>query len=173
MEMEKKKSIYRWMRVAHRDIGFFVIGLTIIYCISGILLTFRDTDFLKSETQMEKTLEPGLAANQLGRALHLRNLNLQRETDTEIRFAGGVYNKETGQASYVSKELPLIVQKLNGLHVTSSRDARHYLTVLYACCLLFLGISSFWMYKPGHASFRRGIVLATLGGALSILLILA
>ena len=43
MEEQEKKSINHFVRSLHRDIGFFVIGLTIIYSISGIVLTYRDT----------------------------------------------------------------------------------------------------------------------------------
>ncbi len=68
----KSVSVYRWMRILHRDIGFFVIGLTIIYCISGIVLTYRKTDFLKSETKVTRKIKPELQAEQLGEVLRLR-----------------------------------------------------------------------------------------------------
>ena len=45
MEQKEKKSIHYYMRGLHRDIGFFLIGLTLIYSISGVLLIYRDTDF--------------------------------------------------------------------------------------------------------------------------------
>lgn len=35
------KNIQHYMRVLHRDIGFFVIALTVIYCVSGIILTYE------------------------------------------------------------------------------------------------------------------------------------
>lgn len=49
MEKKEKKSINHYMRSLHRDIGFFVIGLIVIYSISGVVLIYRDTNFLKHD----------------------------------------------------------------------------------------------------------------------------
>lgn len=171
MENMKSKSIYRWMRILHRDIGFFVIGLTVIYCISGIMLTYRDTDFLKSKTQIEKTIDSGLKENQLGMVLHLKEMQVLREDEKEILFSSGSYNKETGAVSYLSKEIPLVLRTFNNLHKVSSNDSRCWFTSLYAVLLLFLAISSFWMYKPGNKYFKRGIITAISGAFVSLLLI--
>lgn len=45
-EQKKKVSIQKLMRSLHRDIGFLLIGMTLIYCISGLLLIYRGNDFL-------------------------------------------------------------------------------------------------------------------------------
>jgi len=171
MENVVHKSVHRWMRIIHRDIGFFVIGLTVIYCISGFMLTFRDTGFLKSETIVEKHITPGLQNTQLGRALHLRHINIIDQDDQEIRFTAGSYNRETGVAIYISEEIPSVLRALNSLHSTSSKSERSLFTAIYAGLLLFLALSSFWMYKPGSRFFKRGIVLASTGFCASILLI--
>lgn len=160
-------SIYRLMRVLHRDIGFFVIGLTVIYCISGFMLTYRDTDFLKSETEVSKTIESGLAASQVVRALHLKGVRVLGEDEQEVRFTGGTYNKQTGAAEYVSMELPSVLQSFNNLHFVSSKDSRHWFTALYAALLLFLAVSSFWMYKPGSKYFKRGLFISIAGFVVS------
>lgn len=165
--METKHSIFRIMRALHRDIGFFVIGLTVIYCISGVMLTYRETPFLKSETQVEKTVSPGLTASQLGRALHVKDIEIVGQDDKEIRFTAGSYNKETGLASYTNDEIPALLKAFNSLHTTSSGSARSIFTVLYAALLLFLAVSSFWMYRPGSRMFKRGLILAVLGIAAS------
>lgn len=172
MEKENKSTLYRWMRALHRDIGFFVIGLTVIYCISGIMLTYRDTTFLKSETAVVKTIEPGLNASQLGRALHLRELKVVGEDDQEIKLANGTYNKVTGVASYQNMEIPALLRALNNLHSVSSQDARHWFTTIYAMLLCFLAVSSFWMYRPGSRYFKRGLILAGAGFAASFGLVL-
>lgn len=171
METVTRKSIYRWVRILHRDIGFFVIGLTIIYCVSGIMLTFRDTGFLKTETLIEKNIEPGLRADQLSIVLHLWDMKLIDQNDKEIRFLKGTYNKKTGVVIYLSEEIPGLLRAFNSLHVASSRDSRSPFTLIYAGMLLFLAISSFWMYKPGTRLFKRGIITALCGMTISILLV--
>lgn len=46
-------SIHYWIRSLHRDIGFFLVGLTLVYVLSGVVLIYRDTGFLQTtETQV-------------------------------------------------------------------------------------------------------------------------
>ena len=52
MENKERKSINHYMRVWHRYAGFFILGIALIYGLSGITLIFRDTDFLKKEKKI-------------------------------------------------------------------------------------------------------------------------
>jgi len=45
LKLKGKKSINYYMRVLHRDIGFFIAGLLIIYALSGIVMIYRDTSY--------------------------------------------------------------------------------------------------------------------------------
>jgi uncharacterized iron-regulated membrane protein len=47
--MAIKKSLSIRMRIIHRYLGFFLSGIMAVYALSGIVLIFRDTDFLKQE----------------------------------------------------------------------------------------------------------------------------
>lgn len=171
METTRNKSIYRWMRVLHREIGFFVIGLTIIYCISGIILTYRDTGFLKSETEIEKSLSPGLSSEQLLKNIGDKKLKVTGENETEIYFTNGTYSIETGVASYVKNEIPAILKALNMLHIAPSQNPKHFFTIVYAMALLFLAVSSFWMYRPSSRFFKRGIITSILGAFAAFMLV--
>ena len=51
------KSTRTTMRLLHRYIGYFMAGIMAVYAISGVLLIYRDTDFLKKEKKIEKKLE--------------------------------------------------------------------------------------------------------------------
>ncbi len=171
MNTASGKTIYRWMRIFHRDIGFFVIGLTVIYCISGVMLTYRDSDFLRSETIIEKSLTPSLTSKQLFEELRERKLKVLEENEKEILFTNGSYNKDSGFTSYVKNEIPSVLKALNKLHITPSKEPKHLFTILYATALLFLAISSFWMYKPESKLFKRGVLTSILGAFVSILLV--
>lgn len=59
------------MRPYHRYLGFFLAGIMTVYSISGIILIFRDTDFLKTEKQVEKNIKPNLKADEVGRELRM------------------------------------------------------------------------------------------------------
>ena len=166
---ERKKSRYT-MRSLHRDIGFFVIGITIIYGLSGIVLLYRDTDFLKSEKLVERTLEPNMKVSDLGMALHMREVQVVKEEGDLVYFQNGNYNKATGEIQYRAKELPAFLNKFNQLHKTSSRNIMHYVSVIYALLLLFLAVSSFWMFKSKTSMFKRGLYLTGAGIVLTILI---
>jgi uncharacterized iron-regulated membrane protein len=44
------------MRIYHRYLGFFLAGIMAIYSVSGIIMIFRDTDFLKKENHKVLTV---------------------------------------------------------------------------------------------------------------------
>ena len=86
------------MRIYHRYLGFFLGGIMAVYAISGVVMIFRDTDFLKRQKQIEKKLGPGLNIKDLGAALRIRDLKADSETNELICFPQGYYNKATGTA---------------------------------------------------------------------------
>jgi hypothetical protein len=169
--MEFKKPVNYYMRALHRDIGFFVIGLTIIYCISGIMLTYRETGFLKQEKTIERHLPPNIEEQKLGMILHLRDFKILKAEGDVIYFQNGTFNKSTGIANYSGKSLPLVLEKFNSLHKSSTQSMVHWFSVVYGILLLFLAISSFWMYKPGSRMFHRGIIIAGSGFTGAVILL--
>lgn len=171
MEYKEKKSFYHFMRSLHRDIGFFVIGLTVVFCISGIVLIFRDTDFLKQEVLIEKQIESNVDSSELGGILRIRGFEVVKTEGETVYFGNGSYNKSTGIVKYSSKELPLFLNKLNSLHKTPSRKVIHWFTLIYGVLLLFLALSSFWMFKARTKLFWRGIYIASAGLIIAAILL--
>lgn len=165
-------ALTKQMRAWHRYIGFFVVAMTAVYSISGVLLTFRDTDFLKSETLVKETLAPRMTPIELGMALHLRTLRVLHQDEKILRFNLGAYNKATGEVSYTSMEWPPWLRAMAGLHRVSSQDSRLWFSVLYGVALLFLAVSSFWMYETRVRHFKRGVYIAIAGGIVAVLLII-
>lgn len=172
MKAKEKKSFRYYMRALHRDIGFFMIGLIVVYSISGITLIYRDTGFLKHETRKEVKLQPGIDAKGLGNALHMRFFEVVKEEGGIIYFQGGTYDQATGIAIYTEKELPAWLSKLDNLHKISSQSIAHWFSALFGILLLFLALSSFWMFKPASKLFRRGIWFAGTGILLAVVLVL-
>jgi len=169
---QKGKSLNYYMRALHRDIGFLVIGFTIIFSLSGIMLVYRTTDFLKKEKIVEKTVSANLDETALASELHLRSLEVEKEENGIVYFSNGTYEKNTGLVKYSTKELPSFIDKLNGLHRTSSKSLIHVFSTLYAILLFFLAISSFWMFKPSTKMFKRGIVFAVIGIVIAVVALL-
>lgn len=159
------------MRVYHRYLGFFLAGIMAVYAISGITLIFRDTNFLKSEKQIEKQLKPNLNAEQLGRELRIRDFNVEREDGDIIRFKQGNYNKASGVANYSAMELAPFMDKLQHLHKANSKSPLFFLNVFFGLSLFFFVLSSFWMFLPGTSVFKKGLYFALGGMVLTIILI--
>ncbi len=159
------------MRVYHRYLGFFLAGIMAVYAISGIILIFRDTDFLKVEKKVEKELKPNLEAEELGKALRIRELQVTGTEGAIVSFAQGTYNKETGVAVYTTKELPLVLNKMTQLHKANTKQPLFFLNILFGLSLFFFVVSSFWMFLPGTDVFKKGLYFAAAGLAIALLLI--
>ena len=159
------------MRVYHRYLGFFLTGIMAIYAVSGIVLIFRETDFLKSEKIIERQLPPNLSAEQLGPAIRIRDFKALESKDGIVTFAQGTYNASTGMAVYKSKELPYIMSRLTGLHKASTNKPIFILNIFFGVSLLFFVVSSFWMFLPGTATIRKGLYFTLAGLVLALILI--
>ena len=160
------------MRVYHRYLGYFLAGIMAVYALSGIVLIFRDTNFLKNDKQNEKQLKPNLTSEELGKELRMKDLKIDKEEGDLLSFKQGTYNKTTGVAKYTSKELPAFVAKLTKLHKSSTKDPLFYLNVFFAISLLFFVLSSFWMFLPKTTIFKKGLYFTLAGLILTIILLI-
>ena len=159
------------MRMYHRYLGFFLAGIMTVYSISGIILIFRDTDFLKKEKLVEKNIKPNLKADELGRELRIRELKVQSDDGTTLTFQQGKYNIKTGEVKYTAKELPFVIDKLTKLHKASSKNPLFFLNIFFGLALFFFVLSSFWMFMPSTSVFKKGLYFTAAGIVLTIILL--
>jgi hypothetical protein len=169
--MAKPNQVNQKMREYHRYLGFFLAGIMAVYAISGIIMVFRTTDFLKNSTTHHQTIEPSLAPHEIGDKLKIKGLKVEKEENGIIFFKDGEYNSKTGEATYVKKELPYILGKMEHLHKATTKDPLFYLNLFFGVSLLFFVISSFWMFLPGTKIFKKGIYF-TIGGIILTLIML-
>ncbi|MFT6797772.1 MAG: hypothetical protein ACJART_002926 [Maribacter sp.] len=170
--MSKQREFSNKMRTYHRYLGFFLAGIMAMYSISGIVLIFRDTDFLKQETLHEKKLEPGLNAETVGKEIKIKKLEFQSVEGVVATFQQGSYNLENGDVAYTTKALPLVLDKMTHLHKAKSTDPLYVLNIFFGLALLFFVLSSFWMFLPGTSIFKKGLYFSAAGMALVIILLL-
>jgi uncharacterized iron-regulated membrane protein len=170
--MSNKTTLNTNMRIYHRYLGFFLAGIMAVYAISGIILIFRDTDFLKQTNQIQQQLEPGLSAEALGKAIRIRDLKIDKVNGDVQSFKNGTYNNSTGAVSYTTKNLPKMLEKLTHLHKASTKDPLFFLNVFFGSSLLFFVISSFWMFMPKTTIFKKGLYFTLAGVLLTVLLLL-
>jgi hypothetical protein len=169
--MSKSNKTRVTMRVIHRYLGFFLAGIMFMYALSGITLIFRDTEFLKQSKQIEKTIEPNISVEDLGKKLRIREIKIVKEEGNNLFFKEGFYNKNTGLVKYEVKELPLILDKMTKIHKAKSSDALYFLNIFFGLSLLFFVVSSFWMFMPQTSIFKKGIYYSVAGIILTVLLL--
>jgi hypothetical protein len=158
-------------RVIHRYIGNFLAGIMAVYAISGIVLIFRDTDFLKSEKIIEKTLKPNIKKENLAKALRVRGLKDVNETSDTISFSNGSYNKTTGEANISVMKLPIVLEKLTHLHKAKTGDPLYWFNIFFGVALLMLVLTSFFMFRPKTKIFTKGLYFTLAGVALILIMI--
>ena len=168
--MDKIKDTRSFMRIFHRYLGYLMAGIMAVYSISGVILVYRDTDFLKKENHYEKVFDKNLTEKQLGDETKIKNFEITKTENGIAYFKEGTYNSLTGKADYKKKELPFVWDKMTKLHKAKSAQALSPLNTFFGVCLFFFVISSFWMFPPKSKVFRRGMIFAAIGFVLALLL---
>ena len=166
-----KANVNSKLRVYHRYLGYFLAGIMAVYAISGFTMIFRETDFLKSDKQIERQLRPNIKTEDLGRELRMQNFKVVKEEGDIVHFELGTYNKSTGMAKYTSKEWPFFIEKLTSLHKADTKSPLFFLNVFFALSLLFFVISAFWMFLPKTTIFKKGLYFTLAGIVLTVILI--
>lgn len=169
--MAGRTTTHNTMRIWHRYLGFFLAGIMAVYAISGMVMIFRNTNFLKKEKLVQKQLRSNLTIADLKKELRLRDLDDAQEKGDTIVFKSGSYNATTGNASYTVKSLPPVMEKLTRLHKANSNEPLFFLNVFFGASLLFFVISSFWMFLPKTTIFRKGLYFTLAGLLLTIVLL--
>ncbi|MBS9463220.1 PepSY domain-containing protein [Flagellimonas sp. 389] len=169
--MSKQRDFSNRIRTYHRYLGFFLAGIMAVYAISGIVLLFRDTDFLKKEYHYEKQLKVGLNAAQVGSETKIKNLKFTTTTGDIGIFKHGTYNLKTGEVEYTLKKLPFVLDKMARLHIAKSSDPLYFLNIFFGLALLFFVVSSFWMFLPKTTIFKKGLLFTAAGLILTLVLL--
>lgn len=164
-------KLHMAFRKYHRWLGFFLAGIMAVYAISGILLIFRKTDFLKFESVEIQELAQGLNKQQLGSTLNIKGSKVVGETDTSILLNVGEYNKTTGTARIVKKGYPVVLDKMVKLHKATHKSPLYWLNISFGVGLLFFVISAFMMFVPKLPVYKNGLKIAGIGAIITILVI--
>lgn len=166
-----KSSTQKKMRIYHRYLGFFLAGIMMVYALSGTVLIFRNTDFLKKEITEEQKLKTGMQTEELGQALRIRNFKVSKTEGNMVYFKNGSYDAQTGIAVVSKKELPYVLKKMTDLHKATTDRPLFFLNVFFGASLLFFVLSSFWMFLPKTTVFRKGMIFTAAGLVLALLMI--
>jgi ribosomal 30S subunit maturation factor RimM len=108
------------MRITHRYLGYFLAGIMAVYAVSGVLLIYRDTDFLKKEKKYDKVVEKNLDEKALGKELRMKGLEVEKTEGTVLTFKQELMMQQQDRQN--TKELPFVLDKMTKLHKSQSKD---------------------------------------------------
>ncbi|NCC99080.1 MAG: peptidase [Bacteroidia bacterium] len=172
-----RKKIQRWLRILHRDIGYFAVGITLVYALSGFFLSHKNifpaTKTVKYEIELPKNLN-GRKIEFYWNANTSVKLNHYKESENGIRLfvegGNGYYDKTSGKTSYEIYKKHPIISFLNQLH-SNQKEGWIHIADSYVFVLVFLSISGLFMVNGKNSFLKRGVWLMILGIILVLLFI--
>jgi hypothetical protein len=169
-----------WVRALHRDLGFLVIGLTVIYAVSGLAVN-HVADWDPNFQSYERTRELGAlrgddqtvartVLNALG--IHEQPSDVFRDGDT-LDITADKHSVHvalaTGHVVDQGQRPRFFLRMANFLHLNRGKPAWRYIADAYSVILLFLAGSGLFMI-PGKRGVRgRGLAFVLAGIALPAL----
>lgn len=166
-----KKDSYYYFRLIHRYLGFYLVGIIAVYAISGITLIFRKGNTFKKSVTENVQLAPQLEIESLANKLKINDLNIKNIEGDVYYFDQGQYNIKSGKATYTTKKIPFVLDKMQKLHKATTKSPIYWLNIFFGLSLLFFVISAFWMFMPSTTVFKRGIYFSILGFIMTIIVL--
>jgi len=165
----------KWNKAIHRDFGYFFLGMTIIYALSGIALNhlkewnsnyvivrkdIKTTPISKniSREQIQKILD----AN--GEAGNYKNHYFPSDNILKVFIEDGtvLINTTTGEGILEKTKRRPIFREVNYLHYNPIKYWTWY-SDIFCGALILLGISGILIPKGSQGITRRGAWLTLLG----------
>lgn len=160
-----KNSAVRWLRIIHRDLGYLMVGVCIIYGLSGMLLNHmngQDPAYKSGYHTLEfpKGLDKeSLAAKWAGDPAR-PELKLIMPIDNEhsrVMLDGGigVYNSATGIMDYETHKKRALIYWVNKLHYNKV-NGWSIMADFFAVSLIFFALSGLFMVRGRKGLAGRG-----------------
>jgi hypothetical protein len=178
----KRRLSWRpWLRAIHRDFGYFGVGLTLVYALSGLAVN-HIADWDPSFDQISEThqLAAPLPADADAASQRVFTALSITEAPREVYAAGDdavdiVFDRRTlhvtpstGKVVEEGQSPRWFLRAANWLHLNRGKKAWTYVADTYAAVLLYLAISGLFMIPGRKGLVGRGAVIALLGAAVPV-----
>jgi hypothetical protein len=178
---QRRFQLRPWLRAVHRDAGYFGVGLTLVYALSGLAVNhIADWDPSFRQVQQTHQLAAPLPkdADASGKRV-LAALGIG-EAPREVYAAGDdavdiVFDRRTlhvtpstGKVVEEGQSPRWFLRAANWLHLNRGKKAWTYVADTYAVILLYLAISGLFMIPGRKGLVGRGAAIALLGAALPV-----
>lgn len=172
----------RWIRILHRDLGYIMVGLSLVYAISGIYLNRIHKGDPSYKIERRTTIfEKGLSPDELKNAWNPESgphpeLNSVGKMGSKYRLLlqGGIgeYDPATGTVEYETSKRKPFAYWVNRLHYNRV-NGWSLMADLFAVALIFLAVSGLFMVKGKHGISGRGKWYLLIGLLIPFLYILS
>lgn len=176
-----KGKIAKLNRAAHRDVGYFISALVIIYCISGLALNHVDDwnpDFIieKKEISIPKEIAFETISvdeiKQLSALVGEENYKIaDKPTPNQLKIyydnASLHLNSTTGTGVYEKITKRPLFYHVNVLHRNSLKGWK-WVSDIFAVVLILVSITGMFILKGKNGFKRRGVWLVGAGFLLPI-----
>ena len=181
---ERASRRRRWrplLRSLHRDAGYLVVGLTVVYAVSGLAINHIDDwnpnfkEFERTQ-QLASTLDgsdqeiAARVASELDIDDPLRTVYRTAEQELTLSFdrQSVVVDLDQGSAFHTGEEPRFFLRAANWLHENRGKKAWTIVADGYAILLLFLAFSGMFMLAGKKGLMGRGGILVAIGAAVPI-----
>ncbi len=161
-------KIRRLLRILHRDLGYYIVAMTIVYALSGIYLNHRhdfnpDYQIFVTDFQVDQPVNTNISGEEVKEIIQSVNSELvfkkhyiNNEGLIKIFIESGeaVINPNTGKGTVqYLKRRPLIFE-MNMLHRASIGTLWKWISDIMALILIFVAVSGLFLLK-GKRGFNR------------------
>jgi uncharacterized protein len=166
----------KWNTILHRDIGYLVVGLTLVYGISGIAVNHA-ADWNPSYRVERRALEiEPIVEEQREAIVHaaLDRLGLTEDPQNTFRPDPGTlqlfFEQEmyaidlpTGKVVVEAVQPRRVLFEFNQLHLNAPKTAWTYIADVYAAALIVVAITGLFVLKGRTGITGRGAWLTAVG----------
>lgn len=179
-------NIRKTLRSLHRDFGYFVVGITFIYTVSGIAMNHRqdwnphyslvsEEITLPASDQMEysKTEISSILSKFENKPVYKKHF-ITKDATIKIFVEEGtvIYTPLEGSAELeLLKKRPFLFQ-INKIHLAQTGNLWIWISDAMAVFLLFVAISGLFLLKGKYGIKGRGLWLTGIGIAVPLFIIL-
>ncbi len=196
--MLKNKSLSNISRSLHRDLGYFFIGITLIYAITGFILSARGLGWFKYDYNFRTNISKNISSENFkekliseakGRKLdyiyklgtkdvvekNIKRLTFLKEENSTLyfdyKYMHVIYNKNSGETNINYKSYPAFLQIFISSHLSTNNRAWYYLAMVYSVVLAFFALSAMVMVKGKYGFKKRGLSIM-LAGIITVVIFL-
>jgi len=172
------KTLRKWSRILHRDIGYFFIGTTLLYALSGIALNHLkdwNPNYAIEQIQFQTEI-PLIKSSNIKENIHALLDQIDAKASykqhyfpqpdfIKIFLSGGssvIVNTVTGkgQAEFLKKRL--VFYEANYLHYNPNNWWKWF-SDIYAVALILFALTSLVMVRGNKGVIGRGGIYVALG----------